>query len=292
MCTPDYLDTNNVATRCLESSENQIQPGKNTIQVAGGSNSATVLDALPAQKGSLKWVINAAYIMDDNIRKYDIGIVELQKPETFFDPNELKIEMELVKARIVPICLGSSKLPEKVDMRRMEVKGVGWGIQYEEKPPASYTGGVRDPVYSSCMTNEVSPESWRFQNCDMKLMKQPNTNIWTCEKNKPPPEYTVGQEQRCHDYFSDFKKMMHGKSRTIHLPDKILDDIDVINIDSGPNTKIEETCYNPESLSTNGWCHLKHYRDKRVGKVAWGTCSSSCDSKLMQVINVQIEINS
>ena len=292
VCGPDFLDTTNVATRCLESSENQIQPGKNTIVIAGGSNSANELDDLSHDFiGTLKWNINAAYIMDDNIWTYDVGTLELKESETFFNKARLNMNTDIVYAKFVPICLGSSKLSEKVDMSQTEFKGVGWGRQYEEKPSASYTQGVRDPrdpVYSSCMTNEVSPESWRFQNCDMKRIRKrlSNTVIWSCEKLKPPPGYEDGQAKQCQDYFRDFKrKMMHGKSPTINLPDQVLDDIDVINIDSGPNSKIEKTCYDPEKLSQNGWCYLKDYQGYKVEeKEAWGTCSSSCDSKLMRVL--------
>ena len=296
MCGPDFLDTTNVATRCLESSENQIQPGKNTIVVAGGSKSREYLDALKhIFIRTLKWDINAAYIMDDNMLKYDVGIVELKESEEFFNPARLKINTELDYSIFVPICLGTSKLSEKVDMINTEIKGVGWGIQYEEKPSASDSGGKRDPIYSSCMTNEVSPYSWRFQNCDMKRMKTlvSNKNIWTCEKLKPPPEYEKDPEgwQKCQDYFRKFKQTnKYGKGPTIRLSDEVLDDIDVINIDSRP---IPKTCYNPDKLSQNGWCYLKDYPGKTKGKgPAWGTCSSSCDSKLMEVINFKICIDS
>ena len=291
MCGPDFRDTINVATRCLESSENQIQPGKNTIVVAGGDDSAKYLDV--DDLTHLKWDINAAYIMDDNMLKYDVGIVELKESEEFFNPARLRINTDLVNSRFVPICLGTSKLSEKVDMINTEIKGVGWGIQYEEKPSASDSGGKRDPIYSSCMTNEVSPYSWRFQNCDMKRMKTlvSNKNIWTCEKLKPPPEYKKDQQKECQDYFKDFKQTnMYGKGPTIRLSDEVLDDIDVINIDSRP---IPKTCYNPDKLSQNGWCYLKDYPGKTKGKgPAWGTCSSSCDSKLMEVINLKICIDS
>ena len=300
--------------RCLKSSKNQIQPGKNTITVAGGSNSAKALDDMKMGKGRLKWNINAAYIMnDDNDKSIDVGIAELKRPDTFFNPRfvtgklgAVLKESEILNAPIVPICLGSSKLNEKVDMTDIEIKGVGWGNNYEEMTLDSYIKGIRDPVYSSCMTNQASPNSWRFQNCDMKRMKQPLKmnfkNTWACEKIQAPPEYEVGQEERCKKYFSEFKKMIHGKGPTINLPDRILDDIDVINIDetnSGDKlgSNIKETCYNPEQLSKSGWCYLKNSPEKAKlkkdtknwqRKEAWGICSSSCDSKLMEVNNFLI----
>ena len=112
-----------------------------------------------------------------------------------------------------------------------------------------------------------------------------------CEKLKPPPEYEKDQQKKCQDYFKDFKQTnKYGKGPTIRLSDEVLDDIDVINIDSRP---IPKTCYNPDKLSQNGWCYLKDYQGYKVTeKEAWGTCSSSCDSKLMEVINFKICIDS
>ena len=289
ICTYEANDLDSTETHCLESTQNQIQPSKNIIFVAGGSESAELLD--DKNRWDLRWDIHVAYIIHDDVDKHDIGIIELTKPETFFNPVELLTEGKLNEAEIVPICLGSSKL-EQSDMPKFDIQGVGWGIQYEEIPRARGTGSIRDPIISSCMTNQASPESWKFQSCDMQRMKQPGVghNSWACEKIRPPPEYKDGQDQRCRNYFTTFGTVLDQIEPTQNLAESKLNDIDVMYVNDGKG--IKETCYNPQKLSRYGWCYLKDYPEKYErnwdGIQAWGTCSPSCKTQLMQVYDAVI----
>ena len=311
VCSYAPWDKANFETHCLESSKNQIT-NDNTIVVSGGSYSTLdfqnskfkVIQNLfnnsrrekwgkQKETWKLEWGIYAAYIIDDNVSENDIGIAELMPVEMFFDSRKLLLPIYLQNAPIVPICLGALNLNKKVDMSNAEIKGVGWGVSYEEMPDASDTGGTRNPVYSSCMTSQASPDSWRFQNCDMqkmkKLKKSPREYIWTCEKSEPPPEYKNGQNERCQNYFRKFERVINKIDPTISLAEKRLNDIDVMYIDDGK--KIKETCYNPKKLLERGWCYLKDYPEKYKrnwkGGVAWGICSNSCDSNLMKVKTLQ-----
>ena len=60
----------------------------------------------------------------------------------FFDSTKLMIQSastHLKNAHIIPICLGALNLNKKVDMSNTEIKGVGWGLLYEEIPdPKNY----------------------------------------------------------------------------------------------------------------------------------------------------------
>ena len=256
--------------------------------VSGGSNSKGKL-------WKLKWNIFAAYIINNNVKKNDIGIAELMPDKMFFDSTRLMKQRRLKNAPIVPICLGALNLNNEVDMSNTEIKGVGWGVIYEEVPDASDTGGTRDPVYSTCMTSQASPDSWRFQNCDMEKMKtvkiSSTDNIWTCEKSKPPPEYNIDQSERCQNYFSRFERLIDKLEPTKNLAEERLNDIDVMYVEDKDGKKIKETCYNPKKLLERGWCYLKDYPEKYKrnwkGGVAWGICSNSCDSNLMKVKTLQ-----
>ena len=75
------------AVYCLDASKNQIT-NDNTVSVAGGSNSAKVLDNPDWQ---FYWDIKNAYIKDNDVSKHDIGILELDGKYTnkFFDPDVL-----------------------------------------------------------------------------------------------------------------------------------------------------------------------------------------------------------
>ena len=293
LCDFQDYDVFHFQTNCRKSSKNQIT-NDNTIVVSGGSNSALDLD----NKRIFEWDIFAAYIIENDNTKHDIGIAELMPDKMFFDSTKLMIQStstHLKNAHIIPICLGALNLNKKVDMSNTEIKGVGWGLLYEEIPDPkklwSDNPDAEDPVYSSCMTSQASPGSWRFQNCDMQKMKKqknpPTGNIWTCEKTKPPPEYKNDQEERCQNYFIKFGKLIDKIDPTKDLTEKRLNDIDLMYVEDEDGKKIEETCYNPRKLLEHGWCFLKDYPEKYKrkwkGGVAWGICSNSCNSHLMEV---------
>ena len=51
------------------------------------------------------------------------------------------------------------------------------------------------------MNSQASPHQWRFQNCDMRRMRNDKTGIYECNQNNDPPDYTPGQGKRCQDFF-------------------------------------------------------------------------------------------
>ena len=66
---------------------------------------------------------------------------------------------------INPICLAA----ENSDYNHEKVVGVGWGLLYKESPVRTNN---QDPIYSSCMSNEVGPDKWAFEPCDMNWLKK------------------------------------------------------------------------------------------------------------------------
>ena len=47
---------------------------------------------------------------------------------------------------------------------------------YDEQPKTT----PRNPVFSSCMTNQASPDMWRFQNCDLDRLPKSNQGEIEC----------------------------------------------------------------------------------------------------------------
>ena len=288
---PSY---NNKGTPCLEESENQIQLDKNTIVVSGGSKSVLELDNA---KWKLKWDIGSAYIRNTDVKKHEFGIIEIHNKyaDGFFKHDALLKDSELDSAKIIPICLGALNLDKKIN-DKTEIFQLGWGHVYEEAPPKKDTGGKRDPVYSSCMTSQTSHESWSFQNCDMKRLKQPRNNNWACDKSNPPPDYEDGKDQRCREYFN----MAGSEPFNLDLPKTLsetrLKDVDLIFVKDGKGDT--HKCFNPTLLSKFGWCYLKDFREKHDeafakennwnGQDAWGTCSPSCNKYVMKVSKFDI----
>ena len=108
--------------------KNQIQPGLNDISVAIGKTDVDLLDIFKKFK---TWKFEEAFIMDDDRRRHDIGILILPEFQYFFDKVRLKFhEMARRTSDIVPICLGQ----EGINIKDLDIIGVGWGIQYEESP--------------------------------------------------------------------------------------------------------------------------------------------------------------
>ena len=224
-----------------------------------------------------KWTAGAAHIMSDAQPPIDdIGVIELGGSELFFTESLLKLTRSLARAMIVPICLGASG----TDIIYKDVRGVGWGKMYEEAPDVH--GYPRDPIYSSCMTNQASPHEWKFQNCDIKSMKEGNK--WECDKTNPPPSYKQGHKEECMKLFELAKKIEDKENPPKTIGDRI-NKVDKIY------SEYEETsleCVNPDLLAKSGWCYLKDFPEKYEPnwdktRKAWGICSPSCDPKLVLV---------
>ena len=241
----------------------------------GGSN--MLLEMKGDKRYSYRWQIDSAYIMSDIPKIDDIGIVELSN-SVFFDKRALINPEELHTARIVPICLGGLR----TDIKNKEVRGVGWGTVYEEAPMSN----PRDPILSSCMTNQASPDPWKFQSCDIRRMKKGNT--WECDKIRPPPTYDPGQDSTCKELFEDAKKVRDKKDPGKTISEKI-NKIDNLYIVKQFTDKKSLECVNPHIITKFGWCYLKDFPEKYEqpnwdpDREAWGICSPSCDPELMQV---------
>ena len=109
----------------------------------------------------------------------DMGIL-FTKKLLFNHKKLLKLSGER-KPLILPICLASKDL----NLADKSMHGVGWGRAYDESPTRDKTNPQSsNPVYSSCMTNQMGNKDWRFQACNMdQIMK----NNWSCEKKNYPP---------------------------------------------------------------------------------------------------------
>merc|ERR1712136_94343 len=224
----------------------------------------------------------------------DIGIAGLDK-NNFFIKDELLKKNSLKAAKIVPLCLGKEGLQFKITGKDI-IKGAGWGYSYEERPEAKdLPSGKKKPVFSSCMTSEASPDMWRFQNCNLdKLEKN-----FECIKKRDPPDYKPGQKKKCEKIFKDAKKINDKDPHFKTIKEK-LSEVDKIYLsdtlnqnekfDDLKDTLLEDTCYNPKKLSTNGWCYLKDFPEKWEAQArgetwtreAWGICSPGCDTTLLQ----------
>ena len=214
----------------------------------------------------------------------------------FFDQTKLtsdiKVDSELKQEKIIPICLGALNLDKHFNAET-EVKQLGWGVIYEESPEPKDNGGIRDPIYSSCMTGQASHYTWRFQNCDMKKMKKSfkKKTTWACEKTLPPPDYRKGQAKICKDYINTANTMENALDRATTLSETRLKDVDIIYVNEG-NGRTEE-CFNTKLLSEFGWCYLKDFKEKHdkiyawkkgwKNDAAWGICSPSCNVQYMKV---------
>ena len=180
---------------------NQITKNINEIGVAGGHKDRIFLHGPLNEKN--RFMIEKAFILDDPINDdwigtTDIGILIATRP--LFDMEKLERSTGILdKPSIVPICLAA----KDYNFDNHDVLGVGWGMTYDETPTGNL---IRDPLYSSCMTNEVGKEKWRFKACDMKHLQNTETAkhknlIWSCEKDKLPPDITQEYLIRCTRYF-------------------------------------------------------------------------------------------
>ena len=285
-----------VDVTCRPAYLNQIVPDKNEIKVAGGGYENEWIDLFMFDDVyEYTWNIDTAYAYSvdsdtNNINVADIGIIglKLNKPKVFFEKKLLAIPSSLKAAKIIPLCLGSAQL----DLENRAITGVGWGWIYEEAPNINKPK-LRDPIYSSCMTSQASPYQWRFQNCDMRRMRNPTTGLYECDRVNEPPDYTPGQRQRCQNFFQramdGYLDVLDGKP----LND-ILEDVDVYryNDDIEEDDRVTE-CLNPNLLKKHGWCYLKDFpkETSNPGKEAWGICSPGCDPEILKV-SLEIKIES
>ena len=267
---------------CLSADQNQILDGKNNIRVFGGSRSLFTME----RKGSLQWNMDEAYLMDgfsknhEKLETFDVGIV-ITNNKQFFNPELLNQKIELGKANIVPVCLAAVNTP----LGDKKFKLLGWGKRYEEEP--MYPGvffDKRNPILSSCMTEQAGPLQWRFQNCDMKTMKKGVLfDSWSCETKKPPPTYTRLEEQKCKDYWIE---AMNTRNQ-LGLPSSDIEAQDQLHI-TATDGSILNTCYNPGLLRTQGWCKLFKSENSHAsiypGAQPWGICSPSCNKKILKVL--------
>ena len=249
----------------FSSYKNQIRKGYNEIVVRGGDMD---LDKMIQSKDpKYTFEIEEAYAKNRaaNDRwdgKSDIGVLVSER--TLFDREALNRAKPFDKPLIVPICLaakGAAFAGEKIS-------GVGWGLRYDESP-----GEPEKPFISSCMTNEVGPEKYRFHNCNMKKIIDDN---YSCEKRNLPPNIQDLDHENCKEWFRKARQDL-DQSQIQHM-----DKVYKIHIYSTTQiNKLLHTCYDDRQLTENGWC-LVHNKDLDDDPEAWGFCSPSCDSDMMK----------
>ena len=206
----------------------------------------------------------------------DMGIL-FTKKLLFNHKKLLKLSGER-KPLILPICLPSKDL----NLADKSMHGVGWGLIYHESP-------VRDqrnpnPVYSSCMTNEIGNKDWRFQACNMVKIKN---NNWSCEKKElPPMNVRMSRIERiaywyeCQKLFGQARKFFQQSDRSkIDFMNKV--DKIIVSHEDDPSKKT--VCYSEKLLKEKGWCEV-HHADLNTNPNAWGFCSPSCNPDYLQVL--------
>ena len=245
--------------------KNQIRKGYNEIVVYGGDMD---LDKM-VQSKDLKYTFEIAKAYAKNRAtndrfdgKSDIGVLVSER--SLFDREALTKAEPFDKPLIVPICLaakGATFVGE-------QIRGVGWGLRYDESP-----GEPEKPYVSSCMTNEVGPEKWRFHNCNMKKIIDDN---YSCEKRDLPPNIQELDREKCKAWF---RKTRDESDRSqIQFKDEV-SKIHIYSTKEG--NKLLQTCYDDRQFTENGWC-IVHNQDLNKDPEAWGFCSPSCDSDLMK----------
>ena len=262
---------------------NQIVQGYNQIRVYGGSKDRTVLESKLNKANTFN--VERALLLDTISNpntdhwydKFDVGI--LITARALFDRNYLRRSLDIFQLAnsyrppILPICLAN----KDYDFDGQEVHGVGWGMRYHEYPIDSVP---RDPYYSSCMTNEIGNEKWRFQACDMNQIQKLG---WSCQKRELPPDITPTEYHKCRRYFKRARKLFQetDKSNLVFM-DKVrkifVYEEKLLSGEMNPNKKL--VCYKKEEFIERGWCDVK---GQSKSKLAWGFCSPSCNQNLMKV---------
>ena len=275
---------------CRPPSENQLLDTKNEIKILAGSKRVSVLNIVNWGKSiGIKQKADQAYVMDEFVQNpsndynvYDIGII-VSETKPFFDKKSLRNIVSLGKAYVVPVCLAAinTNINEKV------LRMAGWGVRYEETPDRSSN---EEPILSSCMTNQASPNGWKFQNCDMKDLKHGSgkATFYECHKKSPPPSFDASEDRICKEYFEKAGKVEDPYNSPKLFKETRLGNIDKMYIVDERGNKVK-TCYSPKRLSQNGWCKLNYQSNgKGLSKTSWGICSSSCDSRITGVNKIEI----
>ena len=262
-------------------SRNQITPGFNDVTIYGGhknrvevKKSKNAENIFKAVHAFIKGGPSSSYPLIDT--KEDIGL--LVSDRAMFNADKLKLTQPLPFDRppIIPICLAA----ENSDYNHEKVVGVGWGLLYKESPVRTNN---QDPIYSSCMSNEVGPDKWAFEPCDMNWLKKEirvqnvvKKRRWACDKNRYPDE-VERDIVKCNNYFLHAKRILDKSQISVmEKIDKIYIHVKKINKPIDLNAPII-TCYNKKQFTENGWCELQR------SSVAWGFCSPSCDEDLLKV---------
>ena len=220
-----------------------------------------------------QWEAQEAYIMkiDETslrILEEDIGMAVID--DVFFDRKALHSLGALANAKVIPLCLPRVG----ITLNGNTLRGVGWGEQYDEAPQPRQ--GLRDPEYSSCMTNEFSLQGSRFRVCDMKFLK---ANKMKCRKDS----HMFGMfglfgydMQKCKSYYEAAKQTTQDKLKNLLITKADLARLtksSIIYINR--EHRHEEACVDPRALMKYGWC--KTLQNPGEEKPLWGLCSRSCD---------------
>ena len=262
---------------------NQIRERENEINIYVGRYSND-----PDESGQLNWIhwkASGAYAMPlwKNLRfdREDIGIAlipsKTSPDDRFFNKKELLNPNSLRNAGVVPICLGR----QGIDIHGKTLKGAGYGQQYQEVPVVK----PRNPLYSSCMSSELSLRESRFRNCDMAQIK---ANNYECSTEHPPDEM-----EECKKYFTKahtsmrtyLEKLTNSEKDAIVPLENIIFYIRKKSPSRFENDQIVcmgtgEDGWWQKSLPY-GWCLLPQLPNEKQQN--WGVCSSSCSKSLMKV---------
>ena len=224
-----------------------------------------------------EWKVKEAYVMEGSSEKLwdkiDVGIAlirdGLPTAERLFDRLSLEVTSKLRVAIRVPVCLAAMNY----DVKTKTLLGAGWGYEYEQSQSTR-------PIYSTCMSSQAGPETWRFQNCKIGgSYAIGDVKGDVCNKIQPPPEY---DKDKCEKYFdqaglNEEKEDRPNSPNPLKLTAKVAD-IDVMYIDKGKEKSkdIEYTCYQPKNFKEHGWCYLEKRDFISLSPKPWGICSPSC----------------
>ena len=246
---------------CKPQDQNQITPSFNTVDVYGGHMNTDRLKS--ADNAENTFTISYAYIKDidlsavDPFRKSDLAILISDK--LLFDEEKLKDYGPLDRPSMLPICLAA----KGTNFDNLKILGVGWGKMYDEIPE-------NDPYYSSCMTDEVGPEKWRFEHCELQELNADGS----CEKKSRPREVKENKEI-CEEAFHEATRLSEGTQiGSMDMVDKIL-------IYSEDPNEPQLICYNERNFREKGWCNVLNHVTGEYGQ--WGFCSPSCKDDSRQV---------
>ena len=270
-CTTTFVNTNDhPKTFCKPASENQIVNKFNTISVFGGDKDKRMLLQPNNVQNSFAITKALLYEYPKFSNWTDIGILSSDKP--MFNPQRLRSLSANSRPALVPICLAS----KNTDLSDKTMHGVGWGIRYDESPDGNITHPLNsNPYYSSCMTNEMGNQDFRFQACNMDVIKK---NNWSCEKQKFPLGY-ITQQHECRSLFNEAQKIF---DQTDKYNIEFMNKVGKIVISYEDDQEKQTICYRDREFREKGWCEVQGI-DIRMNPNAWGFCSPSCDSNFFKV---------